>query len=229
MPATMNPVFDLLDMAVVAGRAEETFLHVPDPADPDTALSVSHEDALDRVAKIAGVLRLLEIGRGTPVLLSDSVSAPTARLLRLAAFRIGATLMEAPDSCKVPLPAEGVRFRRATASEAPSTPLPTAPSGAAGGGAGNAPGQGASGASGTAGEAAAAAFRKVARRIPSYVEDVIVEYVDIEGGLSTAALDALVRDARIEPGAIVEVAPETPLWDRGDGCVLTAAEVAAQV
>ncbi|GAA2004875.1 hypothetical protein GCM10009755_13050 [Brevibacterium samyangense] len=188
----MNPVFDLLDLPIVRGRAEDEFL-AGSTAVSAEPVSLSYEDTLDRAAKIAGVLKLLGIGPGTQVLLSDSVPAASGQIVRLGTFRIGATLVEAPETCRIPLPADGARITLSGEAD-PERDVHRA-------------------------------FSKPVRRLPSHLEQLVLEYIDVDGNLSSALLEPLVRDARIEPGAAVDLDPDSVLWDRGDGCRLTAAEV----
>jgi hypothetical protein len=103
-PGLLNPTFDLLDYPIVMGRADDDFLRA-DNAAGDTVV-LSFEQGLDRVAKIAGVLRLLGVGVSadgvqddTPdarVHITAEVPALARELVRLAVLRLGGLLTADP-------------------------------------------------------------------------------------------------------------------------------------
>ncbi|MCK1802003.1 hypothetical protein MTQ12_02890 [Brevibacterium sp. R8603A2] len=89
-PGTLNPVYELLDHPIVLGRADEPFLE----SEHDAEGFFTHEVALDRVAKLAGILRLLGVGPDVPVRIAAEVPEPAAVLARLAVVRVGGRLVE---------------------------------------------------------------------------------------------------------------------------------------
>lgn len=89
-PGTLNPVFELLDHPIVLGRADDPFLG----PEHDAEGFFTHEVTLDRVAKLAGVLRLLGVGPDVPVRIAAEVPEPAASLARLAVVRVGGRLVE---------------------------------------------------------------------------------------------------------------------------------------
>lgn len=105
-PGTLNPVFEILDYPIVLGRADETVItgDAPDTplidgrevTDPRLlkALSVPVEldraEALDRSAKLAGVLRTMGVDTATSRVRVDADVPAVARALSvLAAMRLG--------------------------------------------------------------------------------------------------------------------------------------------
>ena len=89
-PGTLNPVYELLDHPIVLGRADDPFL----APEHDAEGFFTHEVALDRVAKLAGILRLLGVGPDVPVRIAAEVPEPAAVLARLAVVRVGGRLVE---------------------------------------------------------------------------------------------------------------------------------------
>lgn len=83
-PGTLNPVFALLDLAVVRGRGD-------DPVLLDGSRPISHATLLEEVAGLGGVLRGLGVEPGTPVACRlDPDRRGVTTLLALA--RLGAVL-----------------------------------------------------------------------------------------------------------------------------------------
>lgn len=91
-PGTLNPVYELLDHPIVLGRADDPVITSADRA--GRPVKLTHEVALDRVAKLAGVLRLLEVGPGVRVRVAAEVPPVGAVLSRLAVLRLGGLLVE---------------------------------------------------------------------------------------------------------------------------------------
>ena len=89
-PGTLNPVYELLDHPIVLGRSDDPFL----APEHDAEGFFTHEVALDRVAKLAGILRLLGVGPDAPVRIAAEVPEPPAVLARLAVIRVGGRLTE---------------------------------------------------------------------------------------------------------------------------------------
>ena len=105
-PGTLNPVFEILDYPIVLGRTDDTVItgDVPDAplidgrevTDPRLlkALAVPVEldraEALDRSAKLAGILRTMGVDTGTSRVRVDADVPAVARALSvLAAMRLG--------------------------------------------------------------------------------------------------------------------------------------------
>lgn len=105
-PGTLNPVFEVLDYPIVMGRADDTVVtgDVPETplvdgrevTDPRLikALSVPVEldraEALDRSAKLAGILRAMGVDNGsTRLRIAPDVPAVSRALSILAAMRLG--------------------------------------------------------------------------------------------------------------------------------------------
>lgn len=78
---TFNPVFELLDHPIVMGRGEDVF------ASADVELT--YEDALDRAAKFAGVLRAVAEPAPKLLILEDGLRPSTLLLAVLGSMRIG--------------------------------------------------------------------------------------------------------------------------------------------
>ena len=92
-PGLLNPVYELLDFPVAMGRAEDIFLTAENAR--GDAVELTFEDALDRVAKIAGVLKLMGVGDGAQVSIAPEVAALPAELIRMGAFRLGGQVVPA--------------------------------------------------------------------------------------------------------------------------------------
>ncbi len=105
-PGTLNPVYEVLDYPIVMGRADDTVVtgDVPETplvdgrevTDPRLikALSVPVEldraEALDRSAKLAGILRAMGVDNGsTRLRIAPDVPAVSRALSILAAMRLG--------------------------------------------------------------------------------------------------------------------------------------------
>lgn len=96
-PGTLNPVFQLLDLAVIRGRSDEPVLL-------DGSTPISHVTLLEEVAGLGGVLRGLGVGPGTPVAcLLEPDRRGVTTLLALA--RLGAVL---DDEAELVVSHEGV-------------------------------------------------------------------------------------------------------------------------
>ena len=80
MSSSGNPCFDLLDRAVIHGRADELVL-----TDPDTTFA----GLLEEVATVAGVLRAVEVAPGGAVRI-DVWDDRKAVVATLAVLRLGA-------------------------------------------------------------------------------------------------------------------------------------------
>ncbi|WP_166972700.1 hypothetical protein [Brevibacterium atlanticum] len=109
-PGTLNPVYELLDFPIVMGRADDIVLTGPAPEKPlvdgrevtdprlIAALSVPVEldraEALDRSAKLAGVLRTMGVipESGAVLTLAEDVPPLARALTLLAAARVGLTV-----------------------------------------------------------------------------------------------------------------------------------------
>ena len=83
---TFNPVFELLDYPIVAGQADEVFF-------ADAEVSLTYEDALDRVAKFAGILRAVHEPAPPFVVIDDGLRPVTLILAMLAALRLGSCVV----------------------------------------------------------------------------------------------------------------------------------------
>ena len=77
----MNPVYELLDFPVAMGRADDVF--VRDRNCFGESVELTFAEVLDRSAKFAGVLRLMEVSEGTCVSVASDVSPLTAHLVKL--------------------------------------------------------------------------------------------------------------------------------------------------
>lgn len=105
-PGTLNPVFEILDHPIVMGRADDTVVTGDAPEKPLIdgrevtdprllkALSVPVEldraEALDRSAKLAGILRTMGVDNGASRVRVDADVPALARALSvLAAMRLG--------------------------------------------------------------------------------------------------------------------------------------------
>lgn len=197
-PGLLNPTFDLLDYPIVMGRADEACLRAQNAAAEQVELS--YQDALDRVAKIAGVLRLLGVGVGndesegqtdsTGEAVAPAAAAPAAAPGWQADGTGPAGDSEVYLAPGVPeLAASLVRlavFRiGGTLTHDDTAGVRVEP----GDSAGTATGAGLS-----------ETQRKGMRRLASHVEGVRL----VAPGLS-AELDVLVRDGRVEPSAALEL------------------------
>ncbi len=81
-----NPVFELLDYPIVTGRADEIFF-------ADAEVSLTYEDALDRVAKFAGILRAVHEPAPPFLVIDDGLRPVTLILAMLAALRLGSCVV----------------------------------------------------------------------------------------------------------------------------------------
>lgn len=204
-PGTLNPAFEALDRPVIAGRADEIFPHAFGAG--ATGDPLTYADALDRVAKLAGILALLEVGPGVPVRVAAEVPEPAAELARLAVWRLGGLLegrADAPAAVELtrrdgPEPERSVH----SAFDAPLRRLSSRFEGVAIAATAQPAGEGPAGegpaADGPTGDGPAG---------------------------DPVALDSLVRDGRIEPGAAVAVRADLVIEIRGDGSERTALEAA---
>jgi hypothetical protein len=179
-PGTLNPVYELLDYPIVLGRADETCLSAQS-SDGSVPVELSYETVLERVAKLAGVLHLMEVGPGVQVHIGPDVPELPARLARLAVIRIGGLLVADPAA-----------EARVAFSASPAEPIRDVHQ----------------------------AFSNPARRVPSHYEGV-----QILTGESSVALDPVVRDPRIEPGAAAQLPADLVVIRRADGTEVTAREL----
>ncbi|MYM20351.1 hypothetical protein GSY69_10340 [Brevibacterium sp. 5221] len=180
-PGTLNPVYERLDRAIIDGRADEPALAGIGPDGARAELTVA--EALDRVAKIAGALRLLAVGPGVPVRIASGVAPLTAELAALAVQRIGGTVVwgagDAPGAPAAPVVIE---------------PDAEEPAGAS-----------------AAERGVHSAFAKPLRRLPSRVEGTRVR--DERDGASLDALvrDGRIEPAAVEPlpaDQVIEIAAD---------------------
>ncbi|GAA4284957.1 hypothetical protein GCM10022261_24880 [Brevibacterium daeguense] len=183
-PGTLNPVYEVLDYPIVLGRADETCMTAEASAGAAPA-ELSYETVLERVAKLAGVLRLLDVRPGVPVRIGSDVPALPARLARLAVIRIGGLLVEDP--------AAEARVAFSAAEDEPTRDVHQA-------------------------------FSKPVRRLPSYYEGVQIATAE-----RSVALDPVVRDPRIEPGAAAQLPADLVVIRRADGTEVTARELIGEL
>lgn len=162
----MNPVYELLDFPVAMGRADDVF--VRDRNCFGELVELTFAEVLDRCAKFAGVLRLMDVGEGTCVSVACDVSPLTAHLVRLGAWRVGACVAPADPDASV----------RVVAGETPA----------------QSPSE----------RGAHQAFSKPVKALPSHFEGAVALF---EG--NEFVLDTVVRDARVEPAAVVELRPDS--------------------
>lgn len=161
----MNPVYELLDFPVAMGRADDVF--VRDRNCFGESVELTFAEVLDRSAKFAGVLRLMEVSEGTCVSVASDVSPLTAHLVKLGAWRVGACVASADSGAPV----------RIVAGETPA----------------QSPSE----------RGAHQAFSKPVKALPSHFEGAVALF---EG--NEFVLDTVVRDARVEPAAVVELRPD---------------------
>ena len=161
----MNPVYELLDFPVAMGRADDVF--VRDRNCFGEQVELTFAEVLDRSAKFAGVLRVMEVGEGTCVSVATEVSPLTAHLVKLGAWRVGACVAFADSGAPV----------RIVAGETPA----------------QSPSE----------RGAHQAFSKPVKALPSHFEGAVALF---EG--NEFVLDTVVRDARVEPVAVVELRPD---------------------
>lgn len=95
----MNPVYELLDFPVAMGRADDVF--VRDRNCFGESVELTFAEVLDRSAKFAGVLRLMEVGEGMCVSVASDVSPLTAHLVKLGAWRVGACVASVDSGASV--------------------------------------------------------------------------------------------------------------------------------
>lgn len=78
---TFNPVFELLDHPIVMGHGADEFA--------SGQIELSFEDALDRAAKFAGILRAVAEPAPQMLILEDGLKPATLLLAVLGAMRVG--------------------------------------------------------------------------------------------------------------------------------------------
>lgn len=161
----MNPVYELLDFPVAMGRADDVF--VRDRNCFGESVELTFAEVLDRSAKFAGVLRLMDVGEGTCVSVATEVSPLTVHLVKLGLWRVGACVASADSGAPV----------RIVAGETPA----------------QSPSE----------RGAHQAFSKPVKALPSHFEGAVALF---EG--NEFVLDTVVRDARVEPAAVVELRPD---------------------
>lgn len=191
---TLNPVYELLDRHIITGDADAPALTAADLQGTDVTLS--YAESLDRVAKLAGGLRLFAVGPGVPVRIDSAVAPLASRLAVLAVQRIGgrAVLGDAQPELTIPVRIEALEPAGEESAEA----------------------------SNTVGRAEAHfALDHPQRRLLSRFEDTRVcdDSADI-------AVDALVRDARIEPAAVEPLSPTLVIEVDAEGHEITALQAA---
>lgn len=193
---TFNPVFELLDHPIVAGRADEVFF-------ADAEVSLTYEDALDRVAKFAGILRAIHQPAPPFVVIDDGLRPVTLILAMLAALRLG--------SCTV-LGSTGLKpGEKKTAPVLRSAEDTQQATGEQAGSSGDAAGP----------TAAKAGMHTETRRIWSLFEGTEL----LADGPESKPLDAgaLMKEAAFKHAAAAEIGPGREVL-RLDGVSLSAAE-----
>lgn len=196
-PGTLNPVYGLLDRAIIDGAADDAVITAVGPTGQETTLSAA--EALDRVAKIAGSLRLFAVGPGVPVRIASGVAPLSAELVKLAIWRVGGCVVWGDENSAHPAP---VVVEPEESAEPQQEPAPADESTAQ----------------------AHSPFDKPLRRIPSRVEGLRV-HDDRDG----ASLDALVRDGRIEPAAVEPLRADHVIEITPAGSRVTALDAARAV
>ncbi|WP_051298044.1 hypothetical protein [Brevibacterium album] len=221
----MDSTFDLLDRPIALGGADDVVLRAPAPEVPTlegrpvtdprliAALSVPQEitraEALDRVAKLGGVLRVLGADGATALIVMPQVPEPARTFAVLAGLRIGLEVVLQDEAGSIDLDAYG--SETLTVLPAPE---------------GDAASRGGQVSDGADASPAAPAVTVTVRRVRSHFEDVAV----LGGGI-TRGLDAMMRDARIEPVPARFRDPEARALTLPDGTLTRsgAAEFAASL
>jgi hypothetical protein len=201
---TIDPTFDLLDRRIALGGADDVVLTAPPARTPTLhgrpvtdprlveALSVPEDitraEALDRTAKLGGVLRVLGADGATALVVEHAVPDPARTFAVLAGLRIGLEVVLQDAEAAVPLGAYGTE----------TLTILAAPEGAAPADAGTGADAGAASrdAGARTGPTTASGLTVTVRRVRSHFEEIAVR-----GGGITRDLDAMMRDARIEPVA----------------------------
>ncbi|WP_193071975.1 hypothetical protein [Brevibacterium sp. FME37] len=204
-PGTLNPVFELLDFPIVMGGADDIVLTGPTPDKPmvdgrevsdprlikalSKPVELDRAEVLDRSAKLGGILHAMGIigTENARVVIAEDVPPISRRLSILGAVRIGASVDVRSGAASTDAP-----FASASSADSSSTD---------GGG---------------EGLTTVLVHTIDAAPIESGRASVKVIRSQFEGvGITvageTANIDQAMRDSRVEPAAVVALAPSRPL------------------